>query len=249
MNEYQLSAPEYDEEALKLLDKLFPHLEGDFMLHDVIEEVIENEEERNHSYRLTSKIEYLMKVRYEYAEHSKGYFLKLTEKGKYVKKQGGHFAVNPAAIKVELQDTSGTVKYFEELSSVNKDRILLLLSKELPPSSYCSVNKDALCREVNLSAQSIDTILLQFKRLGLIEYDGMSSMDFSILVKADLYDFIRQGGFSIQEEIVLHELSKVLDEIKKVNSLDSGDVIEKMANMASTIASVISIVKTGLNQS
>ena len=73
---------------------------------------------------------------------------------------------------------------------------------------------------------------------------GIYTRTCSVLVKAEAYDFRRQGGFYVRDIIILGELQKLYDEFMELKGVDSSIVLQKMGDMAKIMASIITVAKS-----
>lgn len=141
---------------------------------------------------------------------------------------------------------SDKLNIFNEVTAVNKDKILILLSDKLKPNSLYYLSNSELENEIGISIESINTILHEFEELGLIEYNGRGSSELSLSLTYKIYNFRRLGGFVVQEEIIIHNLSKALDEIEEMKKSLSPDLIAKIS-IVSTLISNVASTYTALN--
>lgn len=244
MSNFQLTGSEYDQEALRLLDILFPHMEGDFILSHLIEEdIIGNKEDTVLCNRLQTKLKTLMFDRYEYAEQAKGYRWRLTSLGKEVKRKGGHFAVNPIPItKIENKQQ---IDFKNTITPINKDKIMLYLIDNFKPNEYYEIYQTDFLDGVELDKNTVETILFQFEKIGLISFENNRiPLNYVFSLNAAIYDFIREGGFGVREELLVHQLSKILEDFEKSDKVTPKGIAESVDKMVGGLSKILALGKT-----
>lgn len=82
----------------------------------------------------------------------------------------------------------------------------------------------------------------QFVSKGLVKKERRSSESYYVTLTAEFFDFVRHGGFTAQEELLLANLNKLLLEIETFEKDLSPNLLEK----ANKIASIAGSIATGL---
>lgn len=232
---------ENDFKAMQILDKIMPQLPHTFHLSDIVRHKIAfSDPSYGNLYLLFDDL----LNEHGYINQVRGYLYKLSDTAKEVIRKGGHCKLYPAVEEIH----NGTANnYMDQFTAVNKDTLLTLLTDQLPPGRYVRLNNSELTKESGLDEEVMDTILTQFHELGFINYDGLSSTTCALTVKAEAYDFRRQGGFYIREIVILGQLTKLYEEFTYLQKADSGTILERMSHMATIMAGLIAIAKSNSN--
>jgi hypothetical protein len=129
------------------------------------------------------------------------------------------------------------------ITTKEKDDVLRMICEQLLPEHSLSLATKDLIREAGIrDFETLHAILTYFKRIGLIlEYNGRRQLT-SIVVKVDAHDFLKRGGFHVQEELFLKNIEKLVLEIEKIKPAISEDI-----QVFTNISTITSAILTGLN--
>ncbi len=120
-------------------------------------------------------------------------------------------------------------------------RAILAENKEAFKLRYLDVfpNKE-------ISKGQFELILLQFKKMGLLEEARNDLGYFYISVIADIYDYFIHGGFIAQEELLRSNIQKLDYELTKlVKDINPGisDRIVKITGIVSSLTTALGLFK------
>jgi hypothetical protein len=121
------------------------------------------------------------------------------------------------------------------ITATLKDHVLTTLCQNCKPEKFCSFNPSNI---VDIDFESLNAILNQFQRLGLIEDLNSRRDTISLILRLDAFDLYRFGGFTTKEVLVKASLEKLqleIDSLKKSFPEKTETFTTILANMA-TIA-------------
>jgi hypothetical protein len=124
----------------------------------------------------------------------------------------------------------------------NKDKILThIISKD--DVSRILKYEEAI-PEKEITHDEFILILEQFVRLGLLEIASeLSEEQCHIVLRADLYDFYRHGGFVAQEEILRANLEKLNYELLKLAEEINPSAVRQIDAITKIAASVATALR------
>lgn len=125
-----------------------------------------------------------------------------------------------------------------------KDSVLKNLCDQLDPYRLYRIDTEAFEDDPQL----LHTCLMQFKERGFIQQYGGGRIA-SIVLTADAVDFLRKGGFTFEETVLIQQLDKAILELEKLQS-ESGlkkyiDRIKGIAGTLSSLATTYTAIKGG----
>jgi hypothetical protein len=122
-----------------------------------------------------------------------------------------------------------------------KDRILThIVSKDIV---LCFFKYNEVFPEKEITYDEFILVLEQFVRLGLLETaKEVSEEQCYIVIRADIYDFHRRGGFVAQEEILRANLEKLNYELLKL----AKDITPSATGQIEAITRIAASVATAL---
>lgn len=113
-----------------------------------------------------------------------------------------------------------------------KDDLLKALVDNCRLESICKASKPDLIKLSKINdTKLINAILQQFGRMGLLEKAVENKRGFDIILRIKAIDFFNRGGFVIQEELLVKNIEKLLNEIEnlKPNTLEQTNYIASIA--------------------
>lgn len=135
----------------------------------------------------------------------------------------------------------------ERISPQLKDKVLNYLCDECPLEQQVSDNTKNTLKELEISFDEFNAIMNQFQRYGILEDLNLRHNHCSFVLLTEAHDYVRQGGFTIQEEVFKGNIEKLMLEVenlKKEIAPDHLESINKISGIASAILSGLSIFKS-----
>ncbi|MDR2410581.1 MAG: hypothetical protein LBE13_21060 [Bacteroidales bacterium] len=123
-----------------------------------------------------------------------------------------------------------------------KDRVLThIVSRDVV---LCYLKYNEVFPENELSYDEFILILEQFVRLGLLEIAReMTEEQCHIVIRADIYDFHRHGGFVAQEEILRANLEKLNYELLQLSEDINPSAVRRIEVITKIAASVTTALR------
>lgn len=124
------------------------------------------------------------------------------------------------------------------ITATNKDLLLRILCENCEPERLVHVNKSELYKLTGIDNSATNAMLAQMVRMGLLEQAIENHSAFDIIVRADAFDFLGRGAFTIQEELLQKNIEKLLKEIDNLEPSRS-EQAERIASIASAIMTAL----------
>lgn len=131
----------------------------------------------------------------------------------------------------------------KNITPVNKDILLKILCENFEPETLYIPRKKVIADETGINdIVAINAMLQQFVRMGLLEKAVENNQTFNIIIRAEAIDFFNRGGFAMQEELLVRNIEKLLNEIEnlKPNTLEETNYITSIATAILSFYSFLS---------
>lgn len=132
------------------------------------------------------------------------------------------------------------------ITSALKDIVLQYLIDNCELEVVVSGNTEVMLKDLEIDFTTLNAILSQFDRLGLLEELNLRRSSFHLCLLLEAHDFMSNGGFGIQKEIFESNFNKLLFEIealKKEIAPDNLDKLNKVSGIVSTLLSGFALLK------
>jgi vacuolar-type H+-ATPase catalytic subunit A/Vma1 len=133
---------------------------------------------------------------------------------------------------------------YPQITTKTKDDVLQWLCHNVRPGQIEQIDSDALMTVSNIDFGTVRAIIEDFQEIGLVsgliksEEDGL----ILLILKVKAHDFLRQGGFAVQDALNEANIQKILLELEhhqKQLKPDQMDSINKITAIASSLATVL----------
>jgi hypothetical protein len=125
-----------------------------------------------------------------------------------------------------------------------KDDTLQWLCHNVRPSQLTQIDLPSLLNITNVDSATIRAILEDFREIGLLENLILTEEeegDILLILKVKAHTFIQRGGFAVEDALTEANIQKILlelESLKKQLKPDQVDAFNKVASIASSIATV-----------
>lgn len=125
-----------------------------------------------------------------------------------------------------------------------KDQILSYLCEYYELEGVCVLDNDELFEIVPVDLNELEAFIGQLKRMNLFGPDSVvvSETKTYIQIYLEAQDFLRIGGFTAREAILIQNIDKLDLEVQKLRENPS-DTLATAANIAAILANVLSFFR------
>lgn len=134
----------------------------------------------------------------------------------------------------------------EKITPELKDKVLNYFCENLIPEQCCSGETDEILKSLGISFDAFNAVLSQFERYGFIEDLNLRRSYISCILLLDALDYQQRGGFTLQEQMIEANLTKLITELKVLEKeLEPKhlETVNKIAGISSSIFGAISLFK------
>lgn len=170
---------------------------------------------------------------------TKDFFIEFLKYGRETKKNAANELEKASWQKHFLNSTDMKLNL---ISSDLKDNILKYICEVCPLEIYSMLETEKLQNSCNVEFNTLNGIISQFERLGLIRDAAVGSTHTNFRLKAEAHDLFNKGGFVLQDDVFDFNLKKLALEIENLQKKIGPDYLDQ----TSKISTIISTLLTGL---
>lgn len=134
----------------------------------------------------------------------------------------------------------------EKITPELKDKILSYFCENVTPEQCCSGETTELLKSLDISFDALNAILRQFERYGFVEDLNLRRGHISCILLLEAIDYHQRGGFSLQEQMIEANLTKLITELKVLEKeLEPKhlETVNKIAGISSSLFAAIALLK------
>lgn len=138
-----------------------------------------------------------------------------------------------------------------EIPAELKDAVLRHLCEECDLEQLSGIDRLTIPKTLSSLSVNFDefkAILTYFERIELLEDLNARQAHISFILKMEASDFLRKGGFTLQETILLCNIDKLLFEIELLKKDLTPDQLDKANKVVSIAGAVSSAILAFLNK-